>query len=172
MTALEFNNQLISLEDKLVNFAMKMTYNRENAMDLLQTTYLKALTHKDQYVETNNFKAWTFTIMKNSFINDYRKFKRMISVYDRTKDLYLYDSHRDMHQDVPYQGLSYDEINNAIEFLDDKYKVPFRMSVAGYEYKEIAQILQLNIGTVKSRIFLCRKKLTEMLTNINAEKRT
>jgi RNA polymerase sigma-70 factor (ECF subfamily) len=163
MTALEFNNQLICMEDKLLNFAMKMTFNRESAMDLLQTTYLKALTHKDQYVETNNFKAWTFTIMKNSFINDYRKSKRMITLYDKTNDPYLFDSPKVLHQDIPYQGFSYEEINNAIDSLDDKFKVPFRMFVAGYEYKEIAQILRLKIGTIKSRIFLCRKKLSEML---------
>jgi RNA polymerase sigma factor (sigma-70 family) len=163
MTTLEFTNQLITLEDRLIIFAMKMTLNRDKAKDLLQETYLKALTHKDQYVETNNFKAWAFTIMKNSFINDYRKSKRMNTVYDNTKDPYLFDSLKVLDQVIPYQGLSYEEINNAIDFLDDKFKVPFRMAVAGYEYKEIAEILRLKIGTVKSRIFLCRKKLLEML---------
>jgi RNA polymerase sigma-70 factor, ECF subfamily len=163
MTVLEFNNQLITMEDTLVIFAMKMTFNREKAKDLLQETYLKALTHRDQYVETNNFKAWTFTIMKNSFINEYRKSKRMKTFFDYTKDPFLPESLKISHEGKPYQDFSYEEINNAIELLDDKFKVPFRMSVTGYEYQEIAEILRLKIGTVKSRIFLCRKKLSKIL---------
>jgi RNA polymerase sigma-70 factor, ECF subfamily len=163
MTILEFTNQLITMEDTLVIFAMKMTFNREKAKDLLQETYLKALTHKDQYVETNNFKAWTFTIMKNSFINEYRKSKRIKTFFDNTKDPYQFDSLKILHEEIPYQDFSNEEINNAIDLLDDKFKVPFRMSFAGYEYQEIAEILSLKIGTVKSRIFLCRKKLSKML---------
>jgi RNA polymerase sigma-70 factor, ECF subfamily len=163
MTVLEFTNQLITMEDTLVIFAMKMTFNREKAKDLLQETYLKALTHRDQYVETNNFKAWTFTIMKNSFINEYRKSKRMKTFFDKTKDPFLSENLKILHEEKPYQDFSYEEINNAIELLDDKFKVPFRMSVSGYEYQEIAEILSVKIGTIKSRIFLCRKKLSKML---------
>ena len=73
MTAIEFNHKLISLEDNIERFALRLTFNSEKAKDLLQDTYFKALKYRDKYTEINNFKAWVFTIMKNTFLNNYRK---------------------------------------------------------------------------------------------------
>ena len=73
MTTYEFNNNLIGMKTNLQRFAMSLTYDRDTALDLVQDTYLKALTFKDKFVDYTNLKAWVFTIMKNTFINNYRR---------------------------------------------------------------------------------------------------
>jgi RNA polymerase sigma-70 factor (ECF subfamily) len=163
MTTLEFSKKLISLEDNMVRFAVSLTYNSEKAKDLLQDTYLKALTHKDKYVEIDNFKAWAFTIMKNTFINNYRKSVLENTSFDYTKDLLLMNNLTESQFARPDSEFACKEINNDIDALDDEFKIPFRMLTEGYKYKEIAENLNLNIGTVKSRIFFARKKLMERL---------
>jgi len=89
MTSLEFNHKLMSLEDNMKRFALSLTYNTENAKDLLQETYLKALTYKDKYTEVANFKAWAFTIMQNTFINKYRKSVRENTIFFKIENLSL-----------------------------------------------------------------------------------
>jgi RNA polymerase sigma-70 factor (ECF subfamily) len=163
MTALEFNNSLISMEDSLERFALSLTSNREEAKDLLQETYLKALTYRDKFVEYTNLKAWAYTIMKNTFINNYRKSVRENTTVDTTKDLFLLNNTKESHLVRPDSEFAYQEINKAIESLDDEFKIPFRMHTEGFKYKEIADELGLKIGTVKSRIFFTRKKLMEAL---------
>jgi RNA polymerase sigma-70 factor, ECF subfamily len=163
MTSVEFNHKLLSLESKMESFAMILTSNREKAKDLLQETYLKALTHKDKYVEVENFKAWTYTIMKNTFINNYRKSCRENISFDYTKDIYLLSNLEESSLGRPDSEVAYKEINKAIDKLDDEFKIPFRMHIEGYKYIEIAKALNLKIGTVKSRIFLFRKKLMELI---------
>jgi RNA polymerase sigma-70 factor (ECF subfamily) len=163
MTALEFNHQLISLETKLSRFALSLTTNREDAKDLLQETMLKALTYKDQFVQYTNLKAWTYTIMKNTFINNYRRGVRQNTTFDNTKDLYLLNQNKDTKNISPDSAYATMEINRVIDSLDDEFRLPFKMHTEGYKYKEIAQKLELKIGTVKSRIFFTRKKLMDTL---------
>ena len=163
MTTIEFNSKLISMEDNLERFALSLTSNREEAKDLLQETYLKALTYKDKFVEFTNLKAWAFTIMKNTFINNYRKSIRENTTVDNTKDLYFLNNIRESQLVRPDSDFAYKEINKAINALQDEFKIPFRMHTEGYKYKEIAETLDLKIGTVKSRIFFTRKKLMEVL---------
>jgi len=163
MTTLEFNSKLISLEGNLERFALSLTSNREEAKDLLQETYLKALTYSDKFVEYTNLKAWAYTIMKNTFINNYRKSIRENTTVDSTKDLFLLNNSRESQLVRPDSEYSYKEINKAVDNLEDEFKIPFRMHVEGYKYKEIADALGLKIGTVKSRIFFTRKKLMETL---------
>ena len=163
MTAMEFNNALINMEDSLERFALSLTSNREEAKDLLQETYLKALTYREKFVEFTNLKAWAYTIMKNTFINNYRKAVRENTTVDNTKDLYYLNNSKESHLERPDSEYSIQEINKAIDKLDDDFKVPFRMHTEGYKYKEIADKLDLKIGTVKSRIFFTRKKLMDSL---------
>jgi RNA polymerase sigma-70 factor (ECF subfamily) len=163
MTAKEFSNSLISMEDSLERFAMSLTSNREEAKDLLQETYLKALTYRDKFQEFTNLKAWAYTIMKNTFINNYRKAVRENTTVDNTKDLYFLNNAKESSLEVPDSRFAYKEINKAIDALDDDFKVPFRMHTEGFKYKEIAEKLDLKIGTVKSRIFFTRKKLMATL---------
>ena len=163
MTAIEFNKALINMEDSLERFAMSLTSNREEAKDLLQETYLKALTYRDKFVEFTNLKAWAYTIMKNTFINNYRKAMRENTTVDSTKDLYYLNNAKESQLVKPDSEFRVKEIRKAIEQLDDDFKVPFKMHTEGYKYKEIADKLDLKIGTVKSRIFFTRKKLMESL---------
>ena len=163
MTALEFNHQLISLEDKLSRFAYTLTSDRDEAKDLLQETMLKALVYRDQFVSYTNLKAWTYTIMKNTFINNYRRNIRQNTAFDNTKDLYFLSQNKDTVNVSPESSYSAQEINKAVDSLDDDFKIPFKMHTEGYKYKEIAQELDLKIGTVKSRIFFTRKKLMDAL---------
>jgi RNA polymerase sigma factor (sigma-70 family) len=167
MTAIEFSNQLISMEDSLERFALSLTSNREEAKDLLQETYVKALIYQDKFEEYTNLKAWTYTIMKNTFINNYRKSKRENTTVDNTKDLYFLNNHKESQLMQPESEFSLKELTKAVNSLEDEFRVPFLMHTEGFKYKEIADELNLKIGTVKSRIFFTRKKLMEMLKDYN-----
>ena len=160
---MEFNNELINMEDSLERFALSLTSDRDEAKDLLQETYLKALTYRDKFQEFTNLKAWAYTIMKNTFINNYRKAVRENTTVDNTKDLYYLNNSKESQLIKPDSEFSYKEISKAIEALDDEFKIPFKMHTEGFKYKEIADKLDLKIGTVKSRIFFTRKKLMESL---------
>jgi RNA polymerase sigma factor, sigma-70 family len=163
MTALEFNHQLISLEDKLSRFALSLTANKDDAKDLLQETMYKAIVYRDQFEQYTNLKAWTYTIMKNTFINNYRRSVRQNTTFDNTKDLFFLNQNKDTMTVSPDSALSAQQINKIIDSLEDEFKIPFKMHTEGYKYKEIAQKLNLKIGTVKSRIFFTRKKLMDSL---------
>jgi RNA polymerase sigma-70 factor (ECF subfamily) len=163
MTAVEFNHQLMSMNDSLNRYAYSLTARREDALDLTQETYLKALTNRDKYADFTNLKAWVFTIMKNTFINSYRKSSRENTAFDNTKDLYFLNNSRISTIPAPDSVHREEEINKKIESLEEEFRVPFQMFISGYKYKEIADELDLNIGTVKSRIFFSRKKLMEAL---------
>ncbi len=163
MTAMEFNHKLISMEDRLERFALSLTSDREAAKDLLQETYLKALSSKDKFIEFTNFEAWAYTIMKNTFINNYRKAVRQNTIVDTTKDLYYLNNSREAINEKPDSTFQQKEINKHINALQDELKVPFLMHTKGFKYKEIADELNLKIGTVKSRSFFTRKKLMESL---------
>lgn len=165
MTAIEFNHQLVSLEDKLARFALTLTSNREDAKDLLQETMFKALAYREQFVQYTNLKAWTYTIMKNTFINNYRRTARQNTTFDNTRDLYFINQNSDTANTSPEVSLSEKEIHRVIESLEDEFRIPFKMHTEGYKYKEIARTLNLKIGTVKSRIFFTRKKLMDILAD-------
>jgi len=163
MTAMEFNFKLISLEDSLMSFALSLTANRTEAQDLLQETFLKAIKYKDQFADKTNLKAWTYTIMKNTFINNYRRAVKQNTTFDSSKDLYFLNNSQESGIASPESNYSTNEITKAINELEDEYRRPFEMHVEGFKYKEIAEELALPIGTVKSRIFFTRKKLMEVL---------
>ncbi len=163
MTAMEFNFKLISLQDNLKSFALSLTSNYNEAQDLVQETFLKAIKYKDQFAEKTNLKAWTYTIMKNTFINNYRRSVKQNTTFDSTQDLYFLNSSQESGLESPESRYGSNEIIKAISNLEDDYRRPFEMHIEGYKYKEIAEELELPIGTVKSRIFFTRKKLMEVL---------
>jgi RNA polymerase sigma-70 factor (ECF subfamily) len=103
--------------------------------------------------------------MKNTFINNYRKAVRQNTVVDTTKDLYYLNNSKESSHVKPDSSMQHKEINKHIDNLQDELKVPFLMHTEGYKYKEIAEELDLKIGTVKSRIFFTRKKLMESLVD-------
>lgn len=155
----EFESKLMSLQGNLLNFAYMLTSNRDNAYDLLQDTTLKALDNESKYVENTNFKGWVFTIMRNIFINNYRRVTRNATVVDQTEDLYHLNLSQDSGLDTPEGSIAAAEITEAINSFSDEYRIPFSMHVAGYKYNEIAEKMNLPLGTIKSRIFFARKKL-------------
>lgn len=162
MSTLEFNDALIRLESYLKSFAMTFTRNREDANDLTQETMLKAMSYRDHYTPQTNFKAWVFTIMRNIFINQYRRKVKSGTIFDHSTDLYLVNNAAESHNQVNNHLLGI-ELKKQIGLLSDEYKRPFEMHHHGFKYKEIADELNIPIGTVKSRIFIARKKLTELL---------
>lgn len=163
MSTIEFNNMLTGLHPNLTYFATTLTNDYEEARDLVQDTMLKALMYRDKFEPDTNLKAWTFTIMKNTFINNYRRSVKSNTIVDHTQDLYFINSVRSIDYESPESIISHKNIQSEIDRLEDEHRVPFEMHNAGYKYKEIADHLQLSIGTVKSRIFFSRKKLMKRL---------
>lgn len=163
MESKTFQAKLIKLQSNMLNFAYILTSNRDDAYDLLQDTTLKVLDNKDKYVDNVNFKGWVFTIMRNLFINNYRKIVRSGTVLDLTEDLYHLNLPQNSGYESPEGSLASKEITAIIESFEDSYKVPFSMHVAGYKYAEIAEHTGLPLGTVKSRIFFARQRLRRAL---------
>ncbi|MBD5185048.1 MAG: RNA polymerase sigma factor [Bacteroides sp.] len=158
-TATNFQERLTALQSNMLNFAYMLTSNRDDAYDLLQDTMLKVLDNQEKYVDNTNFKGWVFTIMRNIFINNYRRASRAATVVDQTEDLYHLNISQDSGFATPEGSYSVNEIQLAINEFADEYRIPFSMHVAGYKYNEIAEKMNLPLGTIKSRIFFARKKL-------------
>lgn len=154
-----FKSSVIGMQRNLLSFALKLTLNEEEAHDLVQDTTLKALDNESKYVDNTNFKGWVFTIMRNIFINNYRRTVRSQTVVDQTEDLYHLNLSQDSGLETPEGSYGASEITSAINAFPEEYRVPFSMHVAGYKYNEIAEKMNLPLGTVKSRIFFARKKL-------------
>ncbi len=165
MTNAKFQASLMDLQNNLLNFAFMLTSNRDDAYDLLQDTTLKALNNQDKFTDNTNFKGWVFTIMRNLFINNYRRASRAATVVDTTENLYHLNLSQDSGITAPEGSFTANEITDAINNFSEEYRAPFSMHVAGYKYTEIAEKMKLPLGTVKSRIFLARKKLQERFTD-------
>ena len=159
--------RLVGLQGNLLSFAYQLTTNCEAAEDLLQDTTLKALDNEEKYVDNVNFKGWIFTIMRNIFINNYRQTVRKATVIDQTEDLYHLNISQDSGLDTPEGSFAVKEISAAVNAFSPEYREPFSMFLAGYKYNEIAEKMNLPLGTVKSRIFFARKKLREQLKDYN-----
>ena len=161
MASAKFQINLMALQANLLNFAYMLTSNRDDAYDLLQDTTLKALDNEEKYAENTNFKGWVFTIMRNIFINNYRRNVRSATIVDTTDNLYHLNLSQESRFESPEETYGAAEITDAINEFADEYRIPFSMHVAGYKYNEIAEHMHLPLGTVKSRIFFARKKLQE-----------
>ena len=162
-TTSTFAQNLLGMQSELRRFALKLTADPEEANDLLQETSLKALDNEEKYTPDTNFKGWMYTIMRNIFINNYRKTVRDQTFVDQTENLY----HLNLPQDSGFESTegNYDlkEIRRIVHNLPKEYRVPFSMYVSGFKYREIAEKLALPIGTVKSRIFFTRQRLQKEL---------
>ena len=167
MTAIEFNHQLLNLETKLGYFARSLTLDSESAKDLLQETMLKAISNRDKFQGDKNLKAWVFTIMKNTFINNYRRNVRAGTIIDSTDNLYYLNINGGSSHQSPDSQYTTVEIYKAISELPDDYRIPFEMHTQGYKYKEIAEHLAQPLGSIKSKIFFARRRLMEKLKDFN-----
>lgn len=159
----QFKERLLNLQGNLFNFACQLTADREAAADLVQDTTLKVLSNEEKYVDNVNFKGWVFTIMRNIFINNYRRQVRSATVIDSTEDLYHLNLSQESGFSTPEGSFAVKEISMAINEFSREYKEPFSMYIAGYKYSEIADKMGLPLGTVKSRIFFARKRLQDVL---------
>jgi RNA polymerase sigma-70 factor (ECF subfamily) len=166
MNSLQFQEKILGAQDKMFHFALSLTENRTDAYDLLQDTTLKALNNQRKYINNVNFKGWILTIMRNIFINNYRKAIRTQTVIDQTEDLYHLNLPQDSGFDSPESSYTLKEIHIAITGLNNELRRPFSLFLDGYKYNEIADILSLPLGTVKSRIFFARRELQKKLREI------
>lgn len=159
----DFHRQLDNMSTLLHAFAFNLTKNTEDAKDLYQETAYRAMTNMDKFRPGTNFKAWLFTIMKNIFINNYRKKTKANTIVDSTDNLYYLNSGANIISNRAESSMMMKELVQLVEKLDDSIRVPFLMHYQGYKYQEIADYLDLPLGTVKSRIFFARKELKEMI---------
>ena len=163
MNTLQFQKKLMGIQENMMNFALMLTANRDDAEDLMQDTTLKVLDNREKFVDNVNFKGWVLTVMRNIFINNYHKIVRTQTLVDQGVDLYNLDVVNESGFDSPDGSFQIQEITKAIESLNNDLKIPFSMYLSGYKYNEIAEKLNLPLGTVKIRIFFARQDLQKKL---------
>jgi RNA polymerase sigma factor (sigma-70 family) len=159
----DFKDLLANNSDFLKPFAVNLTRDNEAAKDLYQETLYKALANEDKYNSGTNIKAWLFTIMRNIFINNYRRKARQNTIFDNTPNDYLLDYKQPTVANDAEQKLRLKEIQEAINNLPEIFKTPFLLYFDGYKYHEIAEALHEPLGTIKSRIHFARKLLKEQI---------
>jgi len=163
--SLTLEEELVALQGNLRNFALALTMDSADADDLVQDTILKVLYNQDKFVNNVNFKGWVLTIMKNIFINNYRKTSRNKTSIDRSEDLFQLNMPQSSGYETPDGAYSISEISSNINSFEDQYSVLLAMHIKGYKYEEIAAQTGLPLGTIKNRIFIARKRLQERLVD-------
>ena len=186
MTAIEFTHQIISYQNRLQRFAYSLVSDRDEALDLVQETYLKAISYQEKLSDHSNLRVWIMTIMKNIFINNYRKKVKANTIIDSTDNLYYINSGstiignkaesnivlKELNEMIENLEAGFEstesyytqnEISKSVETLNEELRKPFMMYVDGFKYREIADELNINIGTVKSRIHTARQRLMVIL---------
>ncbi len=159
MTNTSFVLNLDNYKDNLSSFAYNLTKNNDEAKDLTQETYLRAILNQDKFQEGTNIKAWLLTIMRNIFINNYRKKVRNRVLFDSTDNLYYLNSGAVQTGNQGESNILWQELNGMINELDESIRYPFVKHFEGFKYQEIADEMKLPLGTVKSRIFFARQDL-------------
>ncbi len=165
MSTVEFNQLLVNNAEFLKPFAITLTRDSEAAKDLFQETLYRAISNKDKYNVGTNIKAWLYTIMRNIFINNYRRKAKQQTIFDSTPNEFLLNS--SAAAIVPNQAesnLRIKDIQQAIHNLPEIFRNPFLLYFDGYKYHEIADMLDEPLGTIKSRIHFARKLLKEQLS--------
>lgn len=164
MGTADFQFQFSDLRPSLIPFAYRLTNNYEDAKDLVQETAVRAFHNRQKFENGTNFKAWVMTIMRNTFINFYRKKKNRATSCEPTGS-FVFENQSNAVNNQGDSNIMMKELLGFITELSDTYSVPFSMFYQGFKYEEIAQELELPVGTVKSRIFFARKSLREMINN-------
>ena len=159
----EFQTLIIQLKSPMRTFAQNLTRDRDDALDLVQETYVRALVNRDKFNDGTNLKAWLLTIMKNIFINNYRKSSKRSTIIDHSENSFILNSAETITGNQAESDFIMKDLVRAINKLDAEYKKPFIMHYHGFKYEEIADEMKLPLGTVKSRIFFARKQMKEYL---------
>jgi RNA polymerase sigma factor (sigma-70 family) len=163
MTTFEFSNHIGKMSKSLKPFAMKLTKDIDDANDLLQDTLIKAYTNREKYADGTNLKAWLYTIMKNTFITNYQRMVRKNTFIDTSDNLHFINSIESSTDNLAYSAFAIEDIQKAVGNLEEAYRMPFTMYFRGFKYHEIADKLDIPIGTVKNRIHIARKELKDKL---------
>ena len=161
MNTEEFNTEVTRFSSSLKPFALSLTKDMDDALDLLQETVFRALASRDKFAEGTNLKAWVYTIMKNIFINEYRRKKKHNALLEGNDSTFYASSATSVNDGEDSMEML--AIKKEINKLSPDFRIPFMMHYTGYKYEEIAQYLKLPIGTVKSRIHFARKDLQKRL---------
>lgn len=164
MLTQEFSELLVTNADFLKPFAINLTRDSEEANDLFQETLYKALANQEKYNVGTNIKAWLFTIMRNIFINNYRRKAKQRTIFDSSPNEFLINQRQATVGNAAESNLKMKEIQEAISSLPEIFKTPFLLYFDGYKYNEIADMLQEPLGTIKSRIHFARKLLKEQIS--------
>jgi RNA polymerase sigma factor (sigma-70 family) len=168
-----FEKEFLPHADALYNFAFHLTYNEDDSNDLVQDTYLKAYKYIDKFDVGTNAKAWLFKILKNGFINDYRKKVRQPSKVDYEEVVNFHQEEDDTNystfmdlRDEMFKNLMGDDVTNAINALPSDFRTVILLcDIEDFTYEEIAKIIDIPIGTVRSRLHRARNLLKEKLKN-------
>ncbi|MBK8340043.1 MAG: RNA polymerase sigma factor [Flavobacteriales bacterium] len=163
MSTIEFQQHLIGLRQQLYYFALSLTKDRDDAQDLLQESTLRALTYRDRFQDNTNFRAWLYTIMKNTFINNHRRTKRTKSLMDSV-ERERSTVRRVQTSATSESSMLRSELDKSLGRLEVSFRKPFLMHHEGFKYHEISDHLGIPIGTVKSRIHQARQRLMGMLS--------
>lgn len=167
----QMQEQLDAIGGSLRAFSLKLTGNAVDAEDLYQDTALRIITNADKYRQGTNFKAWAVTIMRNIFINNYRKKVRRNMIIDQTPNNYYINSSDRVVENDGETSVGFNELMKMVNALPDDFRQPFMMAYEGFKYDEIAEELGSPLGTIKSRIFFARKKLQKMYQDSMVERR-
>lgn len=163
MSTLDFYTNFSKVTAVLQAFAYNLTQNMEDARDLYQETAYRAIKNREKFNPGTNFKAWLMTIMKNIFINDYRKKVKQNTILDKTDNNYYINSNDNAVPNDAESNMLQKELTDMIEALEDGLRIPFLLHFQGYKYQEIADQMKLPLGTVKSRIFFARRELKKQI---------
>lgn len=166
METSQFYYDFDKLSRYLKAFALKLTNDIHLAEDLYQDTALRAFKHQDKFTNKTNMKAWLSTIMKNTFINEFRRKQRREKVFVTTGEDYKMESDSKCTWNAGEEQIRGEVLELEIGKLEDPLRIPFLMMVKGYKYEEIAQVMNLPLGTIKSRIFMARGKLKKQLRKL------
>ncbi len=165
--ALDFSSNIYQYDSVLRPYAHNLTKSREESEDLIQDTFYRAIANQDKFVEGTNIKAWLFTIMKNIFINNYRKNSKRLIIHDNTENgTLLENASKQSARNDGDRTFMRENIRKAIEGVSKDFTEPFMMYFEGFKYQEIAERLELPLGTVKSRIFFARKEIQNRLKDM------
>ncbi|MCU0380565.1 MAG: RNA polymerase sigma factor [Chitinophagaceae bacterium] len=164
MASREFNQMLLENTDFLKPFAVTLTKDHEAAKDLLQETMYRALANQEKYSVGTNIKAWLYTIMRNIFINNYRRKSKQNTIFDNSSNDFLLNYNQHTIDNGAESNLRMKDIFAALHNLPDIFKQPFMLYFEGYKYHEIADALQEPLGTIKSRIHFARRLLKEEIS--------
>lgn len=159
----DFGTEIMQYQRILRPFAFNLTHSMEESEDLIQDTFYRAIANKDKFSEGTNIKAWLFTIMKNIFINNYRKNQKKNVITDTSENQYLLNSTKKVEHNGSEVNFLAADIEKAMQEVSVDFTEPFMMYFNGFKYQEIAEQLNLPLGTVKSRIFFARKELQNKL---------